>query len=178
MKLSTTVTTDALSPIQTDEIWTLYHTSFEPINDLTPCKQSFDEESFRGLAASMTVTKCLVQDSEAEKIVGFCLLSNDFNNSPWISAEYFAKRWPESWKNGRVYYFMGIATAADARQQGIAMELIRVTSGILAAQIDVLGFDHSLEANPFIPKIASALQSERLKMRKLGSQEYYVLAGS
>jgi len=30
---------------------------------------------------------------------------------------------------------------------------------------------------PFIPKIAAALQSERLAMQKLGSQEYYALVG-
>lgn len=175
MNLNTNVTTESL-PISTAEsIWQIYDQSFEPVNRLTPCKQSFDRQSFIDLTNSQTVIKCLVTD-EDQKVLGFCMMSNDFKNAPWISAHYFEEKWPESWSAGRIYYFMGIAITPDAQQQGVATELIKAAGGILAEKIDVLGFDHSLEANPFIPKIAAALQSEKLKLTKLGSQEYYALA--
>ena len=60
------------------------------------------------------------------------------------------------------------------QRQGVATALMNAGAEAMQGKVDILGFDHSTEANPLIPYMASKLQSGK-KVKKIGSQDYYVL---
>jgi len=91
---------------EVNELWDIYNKTFEPINEISPCRQSLDKDHFTEALNDLTVHKYILKRKEIGPI-GLALVTNDFKNTPWISADYFRVRFPEEYVEKLVFYFMG-----------------------------------------------------------------------
>ena len=157
-----------------EELWNLYDASFVELNKHTPCRQSFDKSHFIELMSKADVSKYIVFSKSENKPVGFGMITNNFENTPWISAEYFKKRLADHFEKKLIYYLMGIAVASGWRHMGCATGLIKRITGDLPTEA-IVGFDHSRRMNFFIPGFADR-DGRKKKRTFLDSQDYYIVS--
>jgi len=158
-----------------EKLWQIYNASFLELNERTPCRQSFDKEHFMDLLLSPTVLKYLISTRNGDGLICIGLISNDFSNTPWISEDYFRCNFKDYFEKKLIFYFLGIAVEKNFRNQGFASLLIKRIVEELPPEA-VIGFDHSENANFFVPKLTRIVNQGRKTSKKyLDSQNYYIV---
>lgn len=156
-------------------LWKIYDDEFMPVNEKSPCRQSFHEDDFKSVLSRRDVLKYVIW-KEGHPI-GLAMLTNNLANSTWISQDFFMKRYPVEYKDGRLYYFLGIVLSNKFRRRGLALECIKNIFVDLPKNI-IVGFDHSVVVNKHIGKFPIFLQvlhKIKLRRRYLDSMKYYVV---
>lgn len=157
---------------EVENLWTIYNESFRDVNINSPCKQSFNKNEFIQMLYDNTVEKFILKNNNNE--IGIGLVTNNFNNLPWISKDYFLNKFPESFTNNKIYYFMGIAIDKNYRKRGYTKYLLNKIFHNLD-NYNIIGFDHSKKVNPFIPKFTKLIKGISFKKRRIESQNYYII---
>ncbi|MFA5026146.1 MAG: hypothetical protein WC503_06600 [Candidatus Shapirobacteria bacterium] len=159
-----------------NELWEIYSISFIETNKKAPCQQSirsqsdFTEEMLLG-----TVKKYLLRN-ENNKVIGLGLIAEKLSNCTWISGSYFQKEYPQYYNSGKLYYFMGIAIEKDFRNMGLAIKILEYVIDDLLKNKAAMGFDHSYNANKFIPYFTKIVKHKnQLKRKYLDKQVYYLV---
>jgi len=155
-------------------MWEIYDASFVDLNKNTPCKQSFDKAHFMDSLDKADVFKYLIYTKDNHTLIGLGMVTNNFENTPWISGEYFKEKFRKYFDQKLIYYFMGIAIAKDWRYKGYATFLIKEMTSNLPKEA-LIGFDNSNRMNFFIPHFADK-GGKRRKRTFLDSQNYYIVS--
>jgi hypothetical protein len=162
-------------PVEVEKLWEIYNKSFEKLNKMSPCKQSFNREFFFEILKEDSVIKYIALEKFNNEIIGLGLLSNDFKNSPWISEEYFKEHYPEQYSRGEAYYFLGIAVSSDHRKKGHSLSMLNYISSDIPKGA-IMGFDHSNNINPFLHHFTKIIKNSKSVERKnLDRQHYHII---
>lgn len=157
-----------------EKMWEIYDTSFIELNKNAPCKQSFDKVHFMNLMDKVDVLKYVIFTKDNHALIGLGMITNNFENTPWISEEYFKAKFKNCFEKKLIYYFMGIAIAKDWQHKGYATLLVKeITDGLPEGAI--VGFDNSKNTNYFIPHFADN-NGKKKKRIFLDSQNYYIVS--
>jgi hypothetical protein len=154
-------------------LWDIYDQSFLETNKKTPCRQSFDKDHFFQILKNATALKYLLFIDN--QVVGMGMVTNNLENTPWISEDYFKAHFSEATSSGLLYYFMGIVIFKKYQRMGNAIAIIEEIVKNLPEGA-ILGFDHSFGANrhlPYFTKIIS--QAKFIKTKYIDRQQYYVV---
>jgi hypothetical protein len=157
-----------------ERMWKIYDASFIELNKNTPCRQSFDRLHFIDLMDKADVSKYVIFSRDNRALVGLGMITNNLENTPWISAEYFKKRFKGHFERKLIYYFMGIAIVEGWRHRGYATVLVKKMTDDLPKEA-IIGFDYSKEMNFFIPHFADRNGKNKRRLF-LDSQNYYIVS--
>ncbi len=157
-----------------NRLWEIYGETFEPVNKITPCKQSLDKEHFFSVLKSTSVRKYLLKPPEGF-IIGIGLVTNDFSNTPWISEDYFQENYPVECGKKLAFYFMGLAIDKNFRGRRYSISLIEHIIDDLPEGA-IMGFDHSKNVNPLLHHFTRIVKQARIiERRRIDSQHYHVV---
>jgi ribosomal protein S18 acetylase RimI-like enzyme len=155
-------------------LWDIYRATFEKVNRMSPCRQSFDKEHFLEALHDVTVLKYLLIHKDAGSI-GIGFITNDFKNTPWISWEYFKAHYPEPFEQRHIYYFMGLAIDEKFRGRRYSLPLIEHIIDDLPHHA-IMGFDHSGNVNPMLHHFTRIVKQARsLRRSYLDRQHYHIV---
>lgn len=159
---------------QIAELWRIYDITFQPINRISPCKQSFDQIHFVEAMHDKTVRKYILLSPEG-KSIGIALVTDKFVNTPWISEEYFKTNYPTEYTAGLIFYFMGLAVDPAFRGNRYSISLIEYVIDDIPDNA-IMGFDHSRNVNPMLHHFTRIVKQARLIERShIDRQHYHVV---
>ncbi|HSU36511.1 MAG TPA: hypothetical protein VLJ88_12710 [Propionibacteriaceae bacterium] len=161
----------------------LYLQAFEPLRTKAAARQVLTRDEFFEHLADPRVDKYVAWQSASEP-VGITTLTKHLHALPWISAEYYAARYPEEWSRNAVYYLgftlcqPGVAGGFQAPDRPNFLEtLIQIGIGPLIAERGVIAYDvcsHNNEALNLPDRIAAVLDRHSdARAEVLDTQVYY-----
>jgi|SRR3989344_1054836 len=157
-----------------DILWNIYDNTFEPINKISPCKQSLDYEHFIYVLKDTSVRKYLINKNNYG-LIGLGLVTSSFKHIPWISENYFKFKFPNQYTNNTIYYFMGLAISNNFRGNKYSISLLEQIIDDLPHDV-VLGFDHSYNINPILHYFTKIVrQSISIQRTHIDCQHYHVV---
>lgn len=113
-----------VDPDTTEELWALYHRSFEGLRTRAAQRHLMSRAEFDDLLNDERVDKIIVRDRGGERSpAGLSIMTNRFEAVPLVSGAYFRERWPEHYDQGRVWY-VGFVAVAFERQRTKTMRAI------------------------------------------------------
>jgi ribosomal protein S18 acetylase RimI-like enzyme len=127
----------------TDLVWRLYNDAFSELRTTAVQRHIMVREEFNGMMQDGRVAKYMVFDNEAPdneapdnehggRLCGLGTMTNELDAMPLISPDYFRRRWPTHFAEGRIWYIGFVAVHPDYRGTGLfeilAQELYRVVS--------------------------------------------------
>ncbi len=161
--------------VKGDILWEIYDKTFEPVNEISPCRQSLDRDHFFEILTNLTVTKYLLI-KEGVGIIGLALITNDLKNTQWISPDYFRVNFPSEYQKNLVYYFMGIAIKNEFRGNRYSILLIERVIDDLPKEA-IMGFDHSKNINPMLHHFTQIVrQAQEIKRKHIDRQHYHIVS--
>ena len=155
-------------------LWNIYDSTFEPVNKISPCKQSLDYAHFIDVLSDVSVKKYILWLNNSSPI-GLGLVTNTFKNIPWISENYFKFKFPDQYAKNNIYYFMGLAISNEFRGNRYSISLIEEIIDDLPHDV-VMGFDHSKNINPMLHHFTKIVrQSRSIKRTHIDRQHYHIV---
>jgi len=161
----------------------LYLQAFEPLRTKAAARQVLTRDEFFEHLADPRVDKYVAWQSASEP-VGITTLTKHLDALPWISAEYYAARYPEEWSRNAVYYLgftlcqPAVAGGSRAPDRPNFLEtLIQIGIGPLIAERGVIAYDVCLYNNETLnlpDRIAKVLNRHSdARAEVLDTQVYY-----
>lgn len=159
---------------EVEKLWQVYNETFEPINKMSPCRQSFDHKHFVEVLVDQSVRKYILY-LKTNEIIGIAFITNNFVNTPWISEEYFKVNYPIEYSSKLIYYFMGLAIDSAYRGNKFSIFLIEGLIDDLPPEA-IMGFDHSKNVNPLLHHFTRIIkQSHLIERNHIDRQHYHVV---
>jgi len=119
------------------QLWSIYRNAFERLNQRTPIHHgAFSVAQFEAILQDTDFEKFLVY--VGDELVGVTLLTHVLEKVPWVNAPYFARRYPERYAAGKIYFLP--AVVIDPRHQ----DLRRIGARLLQHALTSLGRDSVL----------------------------------
>jgi len=153
-----------------EKLWYLYHTAFRKLNENSPSRQSFTMGEFMKLMGDGEMTKFILRDIDG-KIVGLGLATNNLSKVPWISQDFFRKRYPLHFENRIVYYIECLVVSGGLKPfSGLTL---------LASMIDYFPggsvgcFDFSERNNGSMPIFVERAGAKKAKRGTLLDRQVY-----
>ena len=109
----------------------LYSRAFDPMKTQAAARQVLTRDEFFEHLADPRVDKYVARESGSEP-VGVTTLTKHLESVPWISAEYFAARYPEEWSRNAVYY-LGFTLCHPLTRHGGLVREVQGESSALAS---------------------------------------------
>lgn len=95
-----------------DQAWDLYEAAFAELNTLAVQRHLMYRPEFDEVMADRRVGKYL--SWRGDTLTGLATYTNCLDAVPLISPQYFERRWPTLFAEGRIWYVGFVAVAADA----------------------------------------------------------------
>jgi Acetyltransferase (GNAT) family len=172
-----------------DELWPLYEASFSPLAARAAQRHLMTRAEFDEAMIDDRVDKIVVRDHRAGDAPA-CLaaISNRLNAVHLVSPDYYANRWPEHYRAGRIWYITFVAVHPDyQRTYAIAKVMERLCQfaaqdgGIIAADICEFN-EETLRFPTTIARLCKAfnpgIRRERLDAQVYWAYELPALGGS
>lgn len=83
-------------------LYGLYQLAFEPLKVRAAARQVLSRSEFFAQMADERVDKYVAWENGEP--TGIITMTRHLTSVPWISAEYFAARYPEHWRRNAIYY--------------------------------------------------------------------------
>jgi GNAT superfamily N-acetyltransferase len=159
-----------------EEFLELYRAAFEPLITRSPARQWLTDDEFRHDMSDPSVLKFVGRSVQGE-IVALSFMSTDLTTVPWISAPYFAHRYPEHYARGHIYYFGAMLVRPDRQGGPWAKYLLDHLFHYVAERrgigcFDCCGFNVDTVALPDLISRAGH-RIARFEMELLDHQAYY-----
>ncbi len=167
---------EVLSDEEIDEYMGVYREAFDPLDELSPAKQSMTDEEFRDEMTSPTVTKYVVEDAEG-RVIALACMTTDTSQVPWLSPKYYQKHFPEQFERQAIYFVGTILTHPERRGEHVLGSILDQMVIDVATNRGVAAFDcceYNVEVVG-LPEMISAV-GERLcdfERQELDYQRYY-----
>ena len=156
--------------------WRLYETSFEELRTAAVQRHVMYRDEFDEVMADERVDK-YVGATPDHDVVALATFTNQLESMPLISPDYFAKRWPEHYAEGRVWYLGFIAIHPDHRGTGVFESVIeelwrpvRANSGVAA--LDMCGRNEAIGLPDAITRTLGSLTPD-VVTTALDQQSYW-----
>jgi hypothetical protein len=154
----------------------VYRAAFAPLETLAAARQALTDEEFRDEMTDPRVVKFVARD-ESGAACALAFMALDLSIVPWVSVPYYAKRFPDHFARGAIFYVGALLVRAE-RQGGpwvkvIVDDMVRYVAEHQAiAAFDCCGF------NTDVIKLPETLarSTHRLayaETMELDSQRYY-----
>ena len=177
MRVSVQTSVDELVEKQLAEI---YHAAFEPLEVLSPARQSFTDDELLSQLRSDKVFKFIGLDRN-DVPCAMALLATDLTEVPWISPRYFAHHYPQWYDRGKIYYVSTVMVAPDQRQAGAwIVAMLRAFTRKTAADGALMAFDFcqaNVEGGGLrrATDVVARRMFERVEWTALDTQHYHAL---
>lgn len=113
----TAVTSDIV-----EEFLPVYRRAFAPLEVLAAARQALTDDEFRDEMVDDRVIKFVARDSDGQA-AALAFMATDLSVVPWVSVPYFAKRFPDHYARGAIFYVGALLVRAE-RQGGPWMKAI------------------------------------------------------
>lgn len=108
-----------------------YEAAYTELNETEFCKQGLSPEEFMHTMTQDDETIKIVRKTDGQ-VASLMMLDNHLEDLSWINPEYYAKLFPERYKNGQVMWFPGLAADPNKKpafsSQKMVNEVARVAN--------------------------------------------------
>jgi hypothetical protein len=171
--------TDTLDPARLDDAWTLYGDAFEELRYTAVQRHLMYRSEFDDMMADGRIQKYLALDS-AGSLVGLSTYTNQLDSMPLISPDYFARRWPQQYAAGRIWYVGFVAVRAGARGTGVFLSLVgsmyrTADNGVIALDIcrhNEQEYGLPAAVHKMLDRLSGGARSERLDAQSYWAYEF------
>lgn len=135
-----------IHPEHRERFYAMYLKLFAPLRTRAPGRQVLHRHEFMDEMADPRVLKYVAWSAAGEP-VALSTLTADLGTVPWISAEFFADRYPEQYARQAVYYW-GFALAQDDRntfpfRQILVAIIAKMVRERAVCAYDICGFNNA-----------------------------------
>jgi hypothetical protein len=106
----------------TEVLWQLYNAAFEELRSTAVQRHLMNRAEFDEVMDDARVAKVVALERSGE-LCALATISNDLESMPLISPDYFERRWPAHFAEGRIWYIGFVAVHPHHRSTG-AFELV------------------------------------------------------
>jgi hypothetical protein len=167
-----------------EQAWKLYLQSFDELRYLAVQRHVMYGDEFDAVMADPRVDKFLLH-AEDGSLQAVSTMSSDLRSMPLISPEYFARRWPERYQAGLIFYIGFLAVHPDSHGTGVFGDLVRAMTEPVASQggfavIDVCTYNKDRLHLPRAIRWLASTWARSVEMTDLDAQTYvgYDFAGN
>jgi hypothetical protein len=167
-----------------EQAWKLYLQSFDELRYLAVQRHVMYGEEFDDVMSDSRVDKYLLYGDDGS-LQAMSTMTADLRSMPLISPEYFARRWPERYEAGLVFYIGFLAVHPDSHGTGVFGDLVRAMTEPVAdrgglAVIDVCTYNKDRLHLPRAIRWLASTWATSVEMADLDAQTYvgYDFAGA
>jgi hypothetical protein len=120
--------------------WELYERALGEMRSLAVQRHLMYQSEFDEVMLDQRIEKYLCYSDEGD-LCGFATFSNDLTAMPLISPDYFARRWPDLYRQGRIWYAGFVAVDRDARSSRALLELMEAMYNTASSQNGMIALD-------------------------------------
>jgi len=159
-----------------EDAWKLYRLSFDQLRHLAVQRHVMYADEFDAVMADPRVEKFLAYDGTG-RLAGISTMTCDLLAVPLVSPEYFERRWPARYREGRIYYIGFLAVHPDSHGTGIFGDMVKAMTGEVAlvdglAVIDVCTYNMDRLHLPRAINSLSSTWASHVQMATLDAQTY------
>jgi GNAT superfamily N-acetyltransferase len=169
----------AIGPDVAARYWRLYDEAFAPLRLVSPHRQNLFEDEFHEEMNDERIIKFVLWDGD--EAVGMALVATDVSAVPWVSAEYFAHRYPAHFADGRIYYFGALLMAPEHQRDGSLQRLTAELVNFVLSNDGMVAFDCAGMNQRVVPRFTRAAleqQAAKLEGEELDAQHYHAFMPS
>jgi hypothetical protein len=154
----------------------LYRHSFAPLEGLAAARQSLTDDEFLAEMRDETVLKFIGWDRR-ERPAAMVVINTDLDTVPWVSPEFWRRRYPEQAARGAIFYFGALLVSPDVRGGPWAHRMLAETVRYTARHHAVAAFDccqhnvDEVQLPRMIAEVANALSF--VETERVDTQAYY-----
>jgi hypothetical protein len=123
-----------------DASWDLYYETFKDVNALAVQRHLMFRSEFDEVIADERIEKYLCY-SDSGELCGLSTYTNQLESMPLIAPEYFARRWPDHYRDHRIWYCGFVAVTANGRANHSFQELVEAMYLRAATQNGIISLD-------------------------------------
>ncbi|MBK5224433.1 MAG: hypothetical protein JJE52_16480 [Acidimicrobiia bacterium] len=160
----------------TDQFLELYRAAFDPLDGLAAGRQALSDEEFREEMELESVLKFIGWDRR-ERPAAMVVIATDLDVVPWISPEFWRRRFPEHAERNAIFYFGALLVSPTVRGGPWAHRMLSETVKYTARNRAVAAFDccrhnvESVELPRMVADVAHALSYADTEL--VDTQSYY-----
>jgi hypothetical protein len=159
-----------------EQAWKLYLHSFEDLRYLAVQRHVMFSDEFDDVMADPRVDKFLLWGDDGS-LQGLSTMTSHLRSMPLISPEYFARRWPERYEAGLIYYIGFLAVHPDSHGTGVFGDLVLAMTEPVAgleglAIIDVCTYNKDRLHLPRAIRWLASTWASSVEMADIDSQTY------
>ncbi len=109
----------------TEELWSLYRRAFDSLRTRAAQRHIMSRAEFDEQMSDERIDKIVVRDRTYDlRPACLSLMTNQLDAVSLVSADFYRKRWPEQYQDGRVWYVSFVAVAPEYQGTGVMATLI------------------------------------------------------
>jgi len=120
--------------------WELYEGAFGELRSLAVQRHLMYQSEFDDVMLDPRIQKYLCLDDDG-RLCGLSTYTNDLFAMPLIAPEYFARRWPDLYRDNKVWYCGFVAVGCEARSTPAFAELVTAMYTTAAEQNGIIALD-------------------------------------
>jgi hypothetical protein len=156
-----------------EEFYAIYAAAFEPLRTRAAARHLLTAEEFAEEMADARIDKYVARGADGE-VVAIATLATDLAAIPWVSADYFAARYPEHLARGAVFYLGYTLVKPGHAGNGVYLALMEQVAIRSAAAGAVTAYDLCGYNDPHIaPRTATLAEAYGGAVERLDVQTYY-----
>lgn len=157
-----------------NEYWEIYDNTFKPLNESSPCRQSFYRDEFLHAMQDPEFKKVISRKDD--EVVCMGIFGSGLDKFPWISKEYFEKEYPNEFKEKKLFYFVALLTVPEKQNAGNSRSVLNAMIKYIVDREGVALMD-VCKANEWLPKAIERVGSHYTnpESRLLSTQQYWAI---
>jgi hypothetical protein len=158
------------------QAWRLHSQSFDELRYLAVQRHVMYADEFDAVMADPQVEKYLLWGADGS-LQGLSTMTNHLPAMPLVSPEYFARRWPERYQAGLIYYIGFLGVHPDSHGTGVFGDLVRAMTEPVSrveglAVIDVCTYNKDRLHLPRAIRWLASTWAPSVEMADLDAQTY------
>ncbi len=159
-----------------EQAWQLYSQAFDELRYLAVQRHVMYVEEFDAVMDDPQVQKFLIWGADGS-LQGLSTMTNSLSSMPLVSPEYFARRWPERYQAGRIFYIGFLGVHPDSHGTGVFGDLVRAMTEPVSlveglAVIDVCTYNKDRLHLPRAIRWLASTWAPSVEMTDLDAQTY------
>ena len=169
-------TRDVVAGDLLEEAWKLYTLAFDELRYLAVQRHVMYGDEFDAVMADPRIDKFLLRGADGS-LQALSTMTAQLSSMPLISPEYFARRWPERYEAGLVFYIGFLGVHPDSHGTGVFGDLVRAMTEPVArreglAVIDVCSYNKDRLHLPRAIRWLASTWASTVEMTVLDAQSY------
>jgi ribosomal protein S18 acetylase RimI-like enzyme len=129
-------------PEVADTMWRLYNDAFDELRATAVQRHVMVREEFDDVMRDPRVMKyCGVDANRSGRMCALATFTNQLDAMPLISPDFFRRRWPAHFAEGRIWYIGFVAVHPDYRGTGVFDRVVEEMCRVVSAEHGVAAMD-------------------------------------